>query len=98
MGGDKQGENLPSALSCLLKTVKSGLLCRQPNMRVVLQHPSRQMARDRLDNVIRFARFEQPRYDRMPQSWNRSRGRPAASRNARQAVSHFPAGFVGSSL
>lgn len=54
-------------LRSFVKPIERGLLCLQPNVRIVLEHPPREMARDRLDHVVRFAGFEEPGDDRVPQ-------------------------------
>src|SRR5437899_12900629 len=43
------------------------LLGRQANMRIVLEHPARQVPGDGLDYMIRLPGFEQSRHDSMPQ-------------------------------
>jgi hypothetical protein len=52
----------------------------------------------RLDNVLGLAGLEQAATNLWRRSWNRKAGRPAAVRSARQVVSHWRAGFVGSIL
>src|SRR5581483_1241218 len=51
----------------LIKPIERRLLRRQPNVRVVLQHAARQMARDGFDDVIWLTRLEQTRDDRVAQ-------------------------------
>ena len=46
--------------SRLVKPVECGLLRLQPDVRIVLQHPPREVAGDRFDHVVRLAGLEEP--------------------------------------
>jgi hypothetical protein len=61
-GGFREG-----GLSGSIQPVERLLLCVQANVRIVLKHPPREVAGDRLDNVIGLAGLEQPRHNCVPQ-------------------------------
>lgn len=50
-----------------IQPVERILLRLQADVRIVLQHPSRQVARDGLDHVVRLAGLQEPGDDRVPQ-------------------------------
>jgi len=55
------------AAFCGLKALKRRLLRSQADVRIVLQHPPRQVPRDRFHDMVRLASFQQSRDDSVPQ-------------------------------
>ena len=49
-----------------VKLIERRLLRVQSDVRVALEHPSRKVAGDRFDHVVRFAGFQEPGDDRVP--------------------------------
>jgi hypothetical protein len=65
-------------------------------MRVVLQHPGRQVAADRFEHVVGDAHLCELGNDRVPQIVDPQAVRPAPARSARQAASRCSIGRAGS--
>src|SRR4051794_29518071 len=66
-GGTSRTLRSFSCLSGFAETVKCRSLRRQPDVRVVLQHPAPQVSGNRLNDMVRLSRFKQPRHHRVPQ-------------------------------